>query len=346
MSPSDRTMDSADEAAEGDVAVLRAVGDRLANCETVPDVASTAVETVAVELDATGVALCTDGEYAAVAGEVPGTPPAVPEDTPTTAAVPVGSVDRPRVGSVGEWGTLWIWADAGPATATVAALADRIGAAVARTSAERDRDRLDDRIETVASVVNHDLNNPLTIADGYLDVVRMDVDSDHLDAVDDALDRIDGISDAVVTIARDGRRVDETRAIPLERLADDAWRRVDGAGDLDATSATVRADPDRLLTLFERLFDNAVRFCDDPTITVRATETAVVVADDGPGLPPDRWERALEPGYSTADGQSGLGLAVVEWLADAHRWSVSLRESEVGGLAVVLDGVDVSEPSA
>ncbi len=346
MGPADRTMDSVDDGGEGGVAVVRAVGERLANCETVPGVATTAVERIALELDATGVALCADGEYAAVEGTVPETPPVVPEDTPTTAAVPVGTVDRPRVGSVGEWGTLWIWHEAGPATATTAALGDRIGAAVARTRAERDRERLDDRIETVASVVNHDLTNPLTIADGYLDVLGMDLDSEHLTAVDDALDRVDGISDAVVTIAREGRRVEETRAVPLERLADDAWRRIDDEGYLDAASATVRADPDRLLTLFERLFDNAVRFCDDPTITVRATETAIVVADDGPGLSPDRRERALEPGYSTGDGQSGLGLSVVEWLADAHGWSVSLRESEAGGLAVVLDGVDVSEPSA
>jgi signal transduction histidine kinase len=229
--------------------------------------------------------------------------------------------------------------------ATTAAAADRIGAALARVRARADRTRAERRIDTVASVVNHDLSNPLTIADGYLDVVMRDGDTDHLDAVADGLDRIDEVSDAAVTIARQGRPVDDPPTVPLHRLVDDAWRDVEG-GTLAVDEATVVADPDRLLTVFERLFDNAVRHCDDPTVVVRATDDAVIVADDGPGIPPDRRDRVADSGYSTVDGRPGLGLTVVEWLATAHGWSLSLGESERGGLSVELSNAAFSEPSA
>ncbi len=341
----DRTMDSADDDVDGGAAALRAVGEALADCERVDEVARTATERIAAVLDADGVALCADGGYAAVAGTVPGSAPAAPEALPGTAAVAAGDVDDPQVGAVGEWGHLWIWRGEGPTPATTGALADRVGAAVARVRAERDRERVDERVETVASVVNHDLSNPLTIADGYLEVARTDADTDHLAAVAEALERIDHVADAVVTIARQGRRVEDVRPVPLDRVAEDAWRRQTGDGRLRADPATVRAEPDRLLTALEELFDNALRYADAPTITVRASADAVVVADDGPGMDPDERERALEAGYSTADGRSGLGLSVVEWLADAHGWSVSVRESEDGGLAVAFDGVAVTEPS-
>lgn len=338
-------MDPADDGRPRPVDAVRAVGADLRDCETVAAVAGTAVEGIEDRLDPAGVALCRDGESVAVAGSTPADPPPVPRDRPAAATVADGPTDRAAVAPVGDWGVLWLWRAESPDPAVAAALGDRIGAAFERVRAERGRGRATDRIETVAAVVNHDLSNPLTIAEGYLDVARRTDDPEHLGAVADALGRIGDVSEAVVTVARRGERVRDPPAVPLRRIAHEAWRSVEG-GRLAADEATLSADPDRLLEILERLFDNSVRYGDDPTVTVRTTDDAVVVADDGPGVAPDRRERAIEPGYSTADGRPGLGLTVVDWLADAHGWSLSLRESECGGLAVVLADADVSEPSA
>lgn len=59
---------------------------------------------------------------------------------------------------------------------------------------------------------------------------------------------------------------------------------------------------------------------------------AIVVADQGPGVPPAERERVFEPLYSGGRG-TGLGLAVVRRIAAARGWSVSIGDAEGGGAA-------------
>jgi len=335
-----------DSGEDESLSALTSVGDDLRDCETPSAVARTAVDGLYEHLDAEAAALATGDDLAATAGPVPAGDALPSVDEPTTVAVAAGPADRAAVAPVADRGTLWLWTSEAPAPAVAAAAADRVGAALDRTAAERDRAYAAERIETVASVVNHDLSNPLTIADGYLEVVAREVDSEHLAAVEAAVDRIDGVATAAVTLARAGRPVDDPGPVPVASLAREAWRAVgDDAATLSVDDGTLAADPERLLELFERLFDNAVVHGGADRVRVAATERGLVIADDGCGIAPDRRERATEAGYSTADGRAGLGLTVAEWLARAHGWSLALDESEEGGLAVSLEGA-VTEPSA
>ncbi|MFC6729267.1 sensor histidine kinase, partial [Natronoarchaeum mannanilyticum] len=211
----------------------------------------------------------------------------------------------------------------------------------------------DERIEEVASVVSHDLQNPLTIARGYLERARRDGDDEYFEHVDEALAEIGEIGDSVVTMARMGKRIERFESIDVDSLVRSCW------GELEASDATlvvedlqhVAGQYNHLLELFERLFENAVEYgstddaADDSsgdaavTITVGATETGLFVADDGPGIPEDQRERALEAGYSTEQARPGLGLSTARAIAEAHGWRLSLNESDGGGLRVDLDGV-------
>ena len=65
----------------------------------------------------------------------------------------------------------------------------------------------------------------------------------------------------------------------------------------------------------------------------------VVVEDDGPGLPEDQREAALQRGSrmdETTPG-SGLGLSIVVELTRAYGGRISLADSEMGGLKAVLE---------
>jgi signal transduction histidine kinase len=55
------------------------------------------------------------------------------------------------------------------------------------------------------------------------------------------------------------------------------------------------------------------------------------VADDGPGVPPGQRDHVFDRGYSAAEDGTGFGLAIVEEIATAHGWTVSVTESEAGG---------------
>lgn len=60
------------------------------------------------------------------------------------------------------------------------------------------------RLERFASVVSHDLRNPLTVADGHLRFAREERDSDHLEGVARAHDRMDALVRDLLALTREG----------------------------------------------------------------------------------------------------------------------------------------------
>ncbi|WP_424009366.1 PAS domain-containing sensor histidine kinase [Haloferax denitrificans] len=73
----------------------------------------------------------------------------------------------------------------------------------------------------------------------------------------------------------------------------------------------------------------------DEPLTVRVgtldDRTGFYVADNGVGIPENIRERVFDHGYTTTARGTGFGLAIVDDIADAHGWSVSLAESAEGG---------------
>lgn len=200
-----------------------------------------------------------------------------------------------------------------------------------------------ERIEEVASVVSHDLQNPLTIAGGYLARARSDGDDESFEHVEDALDEIRAISDDVVDLARLGQPVQETRPTDFGAVVDSCWRECSpGAGELVIDEADpIESDRNRVRSLLERLFDNAVRHGPaDATVSAGTTEEGFFVADNGPGVPDGEYDAVIEAGYSTVQQRPGLGLTIARAIAEAHGWSLSLSESAGGGLRVDITGVD------
>jgi signal transduction histidine kinase len=231
-----------------------------------------------------------------------------------------------------------------------------------RTEYERRLQRRNERLEEFTNVVAHDLRNPLNVAGGRLDLLAAEgCDSAHLDAVDDALDRMRAIVDETLTLATQGRHVGRTEPVALPELADRCWRTVDtGAATLAVDAdASVLADADRLRHLFENLFRNSVEHgstnsrpeADDPADSPAGPRVRVgvlrhddgpvgfYVADDGPGIPADERDRVFEPGYTTDPDGTGYGLPIVQWITEAHGWTVSATESADGGARFEFTGV-------
>ena len=120
--------------------------------------------------------------------------------------------------------------------------------------------RQNDRLDEFASIVSHDIRNPLSIARGHLDLARSTGESDHLDRVDDALDRMDELVTDLLSLARDGHLVGEQRELHLADVAREAWANVEtGEATLVVDDGVAfEADPTRVRELFENLFHNSV----------------------------------------------------------------------------------------
>ncbi|MFC7020941.1 MULTISPECIES: sensor histidine kinase [Haloarcula] len=191
------------------------------------------------------------------------------------------------------------------------------------------------RFSDVASNLAHDAKNPLNVVVGRLELMEMD--PVHADAITRSVDRIDSLLEELSTLGSVSRPVTETERVDVGDVAETVWQTLDVD---DATletddDVTVVADPERLQTFLERLFENALEHgSEDVTVTVAATDSGFAVADDGPGIPADDRDHVFEQGYATTNGGEGYGLFVAATIADAHGWTLEVGESEAGGTRV------------
>jgi len=207
--------------------------------------------------------------------------------------------------------------------------------------------RQNERLDSFASIVSHDLRNPLNVAQGRVELAETTADEDaeigeHLDATAAALDRIESIIDHTLTLAREGETVGDTEPVSLATVATDSWETVEtGAATLTVeTDREVSADPDRLRNLFENLARNAVEHAGpDVTIRVGDLDDGFYVADDGSGIPESVADDLFEPGQSSAEGNTGFGLAIVREIASAHGWTVEATASDEGGARFEIRGI-------
>ena len=124
----------------------------------------------------------------------------------------------------------------------------------------RELERQNDRLEAFASVVSHDLRNPLNVAQGRLELARAERDGEHLGTVATALDRSFALIDDLLTLAREGGEVEAREPVDLDATSRSCWRNVETADArlVVRTDRAVRADPSRLQQLLENLFRNSV----------------------------------------------------------------------------------------
>ena len=202
-----------------------------------------------------------------------------------------------------------------------------------------------ERLEAFAGIVSHDLRNPLSVAKGYLELLKSDVENDEIELIESALDRMDILIEDLLTLAREGRSVSDSEVVSLSDVAADAWRQID-AGDAtleNDSEVTVLADRNRLQQLLENLFRNSIDHTDSP-VTIRIGtldgRTGFYVADDGPGISESKRQQVFEPTYSTDDEGTGFGLAIVNEIASAHGWSVRVTDADGGGARFEFTGTD------
>ena len=157
-----------------------------------------------------------------------------------------------------------------------------------------------------------------------------------------SVDTMETLLEDMRDLARLGMPVHETERVDVDDVARTAWRQVEGTEtatlELDDDLPTIEADEDRLERLFVECFENAVVHVDDATIHVRTTPEGFAIDDDGPGI--DEPGRVFEAGYTTDTSRTGFGLAIVEWVADAHGWQSKIEQSPDGGVRVGISDID------
>lgn len=189
--------------------------------------------------------------------------------------------------------------------------------------------------------VSHDLRTPLTRLKLTLALMP---ETDDLKAAKADLDDMAMMLDEYLAFAR-GEEGDEPGQFDLGDLARDV---VTGFGAhvpvTGPDNIEVRGRPLALKRAVTNLVSNALKFASTVRVTlVNGPHWAeIIVDDDGPGIPPERYEDAFRP-FSRLDEArsqnapgSGLGLTLARDTARIHGGDVRLAESPLGGLRAIL----------
>ena len=216
-------------------------------------------------------------------------------------------------------------------------------------SRERTLEHQNERLEKFASVVSHDLRNPLSIAQGYAELAETTGDPSHFGTLHDAHDRMQTMIEELLILAQTGNSVDETEPVWLSDHVNKTWKTTDTqTATLDNTipeTYQLPSNPDLLQHIFENLFRNAADHGSNQQTESADTDPLVVtvglltregstegfyVEDNGDGIPSTIREQIFEHGYSGKDG-TGFGLSIVHDFVVAHGWQIAVAESDAGG---------------
>jgi two-component system, OmpR family, sensor kinase len=221
-----------------------------------------------------------------------------------------------------------------------------------------ERDATEKRLRTFLSDVAHELRTPLTSIQGFAELFRLGIDSDHVDQgvvarrIEQESGRMKRLVEDLLLLAR----LDETRAVQRQSV-DLAILAADACSDAAATDATraislnapepvvVQGDRDHLRQALANLVSNALKHTAPGTaLEVSVGEAdgraTLSVRDHGTGLDPaslahvfDRFWRA---DTARAGEGAGLGLSIVSAIAHEHRGTATATNHPQGGAVFTL----------
>jgi two-component system, OmpR family, sensor kinase len=207
---------------------------------------------------------------------------------------------------------------------------------------------------------SHELRTPLTAVRGQLEVLARQPDPEAAEVrrvesvVAGELARIERLVDELLTLAR----LDEEAPLRRRRFELTPFLRGFAEGEAaagvvlgESPAGTIEADPERLTQVLRNLSGNARRAAGENgrvevSAEARGGRVAILVDDDGPGIPPGERERVFdrfhrsEAGRARGSGGSGLGLAIARSIVELHGGRIRAEDSPLGGarLRVELGG--------
>ncbi|MGA2938928.1 MAG: ATP-binding protein [Syntrophobacteraceae bacterium] len=258
---------------------------------------------------------------------------------------------------------------------------DRMTATARRISAEHLSQRVDetgtgDELDNLAKTLNqmltrldaafsqvrrfsadasHELQTPLTILKGELEVVLRSTRTPEeyratLESALEEVDRIAHLVEGLLLLARAEAGVlrMDRQEVDLGQVLEEVYTRLKPLADsrrIELRLGTIeplpiRGDRDRLQRMTSNLLDNAIKYTGaEGRVTIGLEHdsrwASIIVSDTGSGIPIEEQKHIFQPFYRTAEARSlaewgtGLGLSIAQSIAAAHGGTIQV-ESVLG----------------
>lgn len=214
----------------------------------------------------------------------------------------------------------------------------------------RHQERLSD-IGRMAARVAHDINNPLTVIRNVARLMEMQPAGQPGHILEDSRlivhhsERCMRTVEMLLTYGRPVRL--KAASHDLNELVAEIAGRWQGAWPdtplaVIPEDAPMMAETDayQLEQMLANLLDNARQAAPGGAVTLELKADGewvrIVIADSGPGFPPEALERLYEPFFTTKPGGNGLGLGSALAIAQAHGGDISILPGATGRVEVNL----------
>jgi len=230
------------------------------------------------------------------------------------------------------------------------AIERELAAQRASVRAEELRERRE-LLDYLNSLLRHEVLNTANVIDGYAALVESrdlgDTAREHVEIIRSETEELTCTVQDVRILLDAAKHTADLEPVDLNALLTDELRKLRRRYDrveaeLSAPERlTVRADP-LLKRAFANLLSNAVEHNDSATPRVSVTvesagKTATVrVADNGPGIPPEKRDAPFEP-ESSGSPDHGLGLVIVDTLVRRYDGAVEIAETGSDGTTFVVE---------
>ena len=117
-------------------------------------------------------------------------------------------------------------------------------------------------------------------------------------------------------------------------------------GQTSATNGLIcQLDLFRIEQVFRNLMENSLSACEDPVrIEIECAESSlagaaplcITLRDNGPGFTDEQKTRLFEAFYTTKAKGTGLGMAIVQRIIDAHGGTIHVGKSGHDGAEIVI----------
>ena len=211
----------------------------------------------------------------------------------------------------------------------------------------------DNRLQMMLSGIAHEVRNPLGGMSLFVELLREDLAQDenaskHLARISAELDYLTRVVNDFLDFAR--KRGLEIESIDIaeecEQLsdllaADMAQKKLSMRVDLDDGVEKIFADRERLRQALLNLLRNAIQASAEEgeinlSFSREGGDCVISIADQGKGIPEDRREKIFEPFYTNRQKGTGLGLALVKKIVDAHGGHISFSTETGAGTTFTI----------
>ncbi len=207
-------------------------------------------------------------------------------------------------------------------------------------------------IGRIASIIGHELRNPLAVIKNSVFFLTMKLEKDadesiarNMQLIDREVNRSNAIISDLLDFAR-GPRQPHLQTVFMNDLAQDAVLRIEIPEGVEVKTSlgavqSTKADPDMILRAFLNLISNAVDAMPKGgalTVETKAIDGDIEISirDTGEGIPEENMEKLFTPLFSTKAKGVGLGLYITKSLVEAHNGTIGVESVEGEGTTCTI----------